>query len=379
MFKRIVTTLHDAWNQAKTAHQETNKVSDALKQIQENITNLENKYEAMQTTMKEKSNAQINKLDEIQTSTNNLENKYQTIENTVKDAPRLYADIINSSVIKIPEKAVVEMRTRRRQIPEALRQKRAKREVTLTTREANNNVKESVCSMSPEEITKRCQKAIDKASISGIKLQGVSKVTSGIRIHCKTEEQAKQLHAVDWNEAFEGIAIHKTKYGIVIHGIPVEFDLDDEETIKKVESANDFPSGTIIKMIPLRRKGKEPPNRKHRSIIIFLSDRHLANESLENGCYIDSLHYHAVRFTPQLKRQCYKCYEYGHQATACKRNPRCGKCAGNHKTTECDSTTVLCLHCKGPHEAWRSVCPVWITENHRPEVQGEQGSDLFTV
>ena len=233
--------------------------------------------------------------------------------------------------------------------------------------------------MSPEEITKRFQKAIDKAAIPGIKLQGISKVSSGIRIHCKTEEQAKQLHAVDWNEAFEGITIHKMKYGIVIHGVPVGLDLDDEETIKKAESANKFPSGTIIKMTPLRRKGKEPSNQKYRSIIMYLGDRQLANECLDDGCYIDSLHYHAVRFAPGSKRQCYNCYGYGHQASACKRNPRCGKCAGNHKTKECNSTAVQCLHCKGPHEAWRSVCPVWNMECHRHGERGVQESDHFTV
>jgi len=357
-FERTVTLLHEAWNRAKTTQRETNKVTDAFKQIQESIASLENKYEATQRLMKEKSNAQINKLGEIQAITNSLENKLQTNENTVKGAPKLYAGIVNSPITNAPERVTVEMRARHKQMPEALRQKRVMREVTLTTREANNNVKETVNSMSPEEITKRFQKAIDKAAIPGIKLQGISKVSSGIRIHCKTEEQAKQLHAVDWNEAFEGITIHKTKYGIVIHGVPVGLDLNDKETIKKAESANKFPSGTIIKMTPLYRKGKEPSNQKHRSIIMYLGDRQLANECLDDGCYIDSLHYHAVRFAPGSKRQCYNCYGYGHQASACKRNPRCGKCAGNHKTKECNNTAVQCLHCKGPHEAWRSVCPV---------------------
>jgi hypothetical protein len=49
--------------------------------------------------------------------------------------------------------------------------------------------------MSPEEITNRCQKAIEKASIpAGINLCTRDQQTaSGIRIQCKTEEQAKQL------------------------------------------------------------------------------------------------------------------------------------------------------------------------------------------
>jgi hypothetical protein len=59
--------------------------------------------------------------------------------------------------------------------------------------------------MPPKEITERCQQAVEKASIPGVKLQGINKLAEGIRVRCTTEEQAKQLRAIDWSEAFEGI------------------------------------------------------------------------------------------------------------------------------------------------------------------------------
>jgi hypothetical protein len=40
---------------------------------------------------------------------------------------------------------------------------------------------------------------------------------STIRVQCTTEEQARQLRAIDWRAAFEGIKIHKPNYGIVIN------------------------------------------------------------------------------------------------------------------------------------------------------------------
>ena len=43
-----------------------------------------------------------------------------------------------------------------------------------------------------------------------------------------------------------------------------EPDLDDPKTIKLLEAADDFPSGTISKVTFLRRKDKEPSSKtKH--------------------------------------------------------------------------------------------------------------------
>ena len=51
--------------------------------------------------------------------------------------------------------------------------------------------------MPPKEITERCQHAIEKTSISDIKLQGINRLANGIRVRCATEEQAEQLRAID--------------------------------------------------------------------------------------------------------------------------------------------------------------------------------------
>ena len=76
--------------------------------------------------------------------------------------------------------------------------------------------------MAPKEITERCQQAVEKAAIPGIKLQGINKLANGIRVRCATEEQVDRLRAIDWSEAFEGVKIHEPTYGIVIHGIPID-------------------------------------------------------------------------------------------------------------------------------------------------------------
>lgn len=46
--------------------------------------------------------------------------------------------------------------------------------------------------MAPKEITERCQQAVEKANIPGIKLQGINKIVNGIRVRCATEKQARK-------------------------------------------------------------------------------------------------------------------------------------------------------------------------------------------
>ena len=54
-FKKIDTTLQQAWEQAKITqrNREESRVLDALKQIQESITGLEQKYEDIQAKVTE--------------------------------------------------------------------------------------------------------------------------------------------------------------------------------------------------------------------------------------------------------------------------------------------------------------------------------------
>jgi hypothetical protein len=116
----------------------------------------------------------------------------------------------------------------------------------------------------------------------------------------------------DWSEA-------EPNYGIVINGI-YDLDLEDPKTIRLLEAANGFPSGTITKVTLLRRKGKKLSRKtKHCSIVIYFNNYHIANGYLTNGCFINYLFYQPIRFTPQFQvMQCFNCSEYGHRAANCK-------------------------------------------------------------
>lgn len=347
----------------------------------------------------------LDKLEAIQASVkasvSNLERKYETLQTMVTSAPKDYVDAVKSTVASINEKSkektAAELQARRRTHKEKLRKEQAKYEVTLTMKEMNNAMRKSIMAMTPQKITERCQLAIDSPDLqlNGTmmsptvkpKIQGIVKLANGIRIKCKTEEEATMLrNSVDWSKAFQYLRVHQPNYGVVLHGVPTEeFNLthmEDEQVIQDIEEENGMKiSETIVRIAPLCRKNKDPNNyqaKLHQSIVIFMKDRKAANKCLKNGCYINCLHYTATRFMPQFKvTQCFNCYDYGHRAIHCKREARCGKCGDSHNTKECKNTTTRCVHCKGDHHAWCQDCPAWISEKERLDELAGNASDEF--
>ncbi len=70
--------------------------------------------------------------------------------------------------------------------------------------------------------------------------------------------------------------------------------------------------------------------------------------------------------------QCFRCHEFGHMAKVCRKDQRCGKCAGKHHIEECvmPSNRRRCVNCNGNHELWRRTCPKW-------RQQMKQASEIY--
>ena len=71
-----------------------------------------------------------------------------------------------------------------------------------------------------------------------------------------------------------------------------------------------------------------------------------------------SLH-RVAPYIPPIRR-CTKCQTLGHSKQECRRkHARCARCGKGHHTTECDSKTLFCVNCCGPHSASDHRCPEW--------------------
>ena len=80
--------------------------------------------------------------------------------------------------------------------------------------------------------------------------------------------------------------------------------------------------------------------------------------------------------------QCYKCQEFGHNATKCNNNQTCAKCSGNHHTKSCTTTVLRCNNCvrKGHSEVKHrtndaSNCMVYKEEIARARNNTDHGFD----
>ena len=266
---------------------------------------------------------------------------------------------------------------------ERVRAERAEHEVTLSAHEATEETKSKLAATSAKEITQLLQHAINISTGNDDKpkLQGFNRLAnSGIRLQCKTAEEAQQLRNIDWSKAFKGLKVHKPKYGIVIHGVPTEeFDITDSKaTTTLLQQCNE--NIPITRITPLRRKASNSRTPAHQSIVVFTDDAQAADQCIRMGFFINYLSYPAERYTPQLNiTQCYKCCGYAHRAAHCKRKQKCGKCGHeDHNSNECPNSERQCANCHGEHEAWHHECPTRIAESQRLADMKINTSPYFT-
>lgn len=59
-------------------------------------------------------------------------------------------------------------------------------------------------------------------------------------------------------------------------------------------------------------------------------------------------------------RQCMRCQGFSHTHFTCRHPPKCGHCAADHLSSECDAPTTqkpLCVNCHGDHASTDKDCP----------------------
>lgn len=264
---------------------------------------------------------------------------------------------------------------RRMENLDKIKLERAKVELTLTTRDANEDTKQSLEAMTEEELAKSIESA------TGYAIRSVRKTNQNITIRCANENEAKALREVDWKTAFPGTEVAKQLYGIVVHGVPkydVDFEKDNMEEVKiRIAAQNTI---HIDKITPLRRRAKNP-NASTQSIIIYTEKPEDADGCIEAGVAIEYRNHRAERYMPQHRiTQCYNCQGYGHRATECKKPTRCGKCAKEHSTKDCQNPEGrhTCVHCSGDHTAWNPECPRRQREATQKEASREATPPFYT-
>ena len=266
---------------------------------------------------------------------------------------------------------------------EKLKRERAKTEVMITTRDVNDDMKNQLANMSEEVLTNNIQQAITAAGKEQVKIRRVQKTANhGIKIRCATDKEAEEVRSMEWKKIIEGASIIETIYRVVIHGVSkydIDFEKDKpEEIITRMRSSNSEEI-TIVRVEPLMKRPRNP-NARTQSIVISFKCPKEADDCIRTGIHIENRHYAITeRYIPQSQiKQCFKCQAYGHKANVCTRKARCGKCAQEHETKDCQNETMSCANCKDSHCAWSHECPVRQQKREQGETLRNQLSDFHT-
>lgn len=154
-------------------------------------------------------------------------------------------------------------------------------------------------------------------------------------------------------------------YGVLILYVPSNFDVTNQErAIEGIISVNKgFVPGISIKsiewLIPEWTKTKHYGN-----LLVEFSHPQHANAAIREQLLVGTKVLECEYYERDSRlRQCFFCQQYRHLEAQCQaKKPVCGRCAGQHVTSECkareDAQYFHCAICGGGHKAWDTVCNV---------------------
>jgi hypothetical protein len=314
----------------------------------------------------------------------NIENELAKLRKAITEPPQTYAQAVQRNKVtnstgNPPTDPEYGIKGRM----EKLRQERAKTDVVLTTRNASDNTKDQFVNTSEEALTNSLQQAIASAGKENVKIRRIQKTLDhGLKIRCATHKDAEELRSIDWRKVFEGVSVVEKLHRVVFHGVS-KYDIDfardkPEEIIAQIRGANSEDI-SVERVEPLMKRPRNPAAPTQSIVISFKCPKE-ADNCIEMGIHMGHRHYAiAERYFPQCRiKQCFKCQAYGHKANVCTRKAKCGKCAQEHETRECQTETIQCANCKGAHCAWVRECPVRQQKREQGEALRNELSDFYT-
>ncbi|KAH9959861.1 hypothetical protein BC827DRAFT_1212140 [Russula dissimulans] len=166
-----------------------------------------------------------------------------------------------------------------------------------------------------------------------------------------------------FTDAFaKGSHIKLRSFNLVVSGIPITFDPENEVHLREVEEVSELPRFAVTNarwIKPLNRR--RPDQTLAFAILTFHSTGH-ANNAIKNGLIICG-----AKVRPKKQKQeplqCMKCRRWGHLAMECLANAdTCGKCGEDHRTATCaNRNKTHCVNCNNnTHTSWSRDCPEFL-------------------
>ncbi|KIM67414.1 hypothetical protein SCLCIDRAFT_58163, partial [Scleroderma citrinum Foug A] len=155
-------------------------------------------------------------------------------------------------------------------------------------------------------------------------------------------------------------------FPILVEYVPICLNIDNSSALRDIECKNALPIGTIKSARWIKPIERRSPQQRRAHLALEIMKPSDANHAIKEGLVVLRPRCSACKLLPEPIR-CMKCqsFEGSHFTRDCtKPDDTCSTCAGNHRTKECESTSLdqcRCTNCrKAGHAAWDQECPVYL-------------------
>lgn len=219
------------------------------------------------------------------------------------------------------------------------------------------------------ELKKSLRTSIDS---SHLKINGMNDIAqNGVVLRCDDDDMCEKIIDEVKTKFGDDVEVRKpimTKPRIKMLRVN-DPDSDDEQLIEKLKSDNEMIAESeivVIRREQVKRFGKECDG-------VFNIVMQINNEAYEKIMVDKKLKYHFQRYSVVDNiyiRRCYKCWGFNHNASVCRNEIACSKCAESHKFNECRSNNKKCINCSKcneragtnhatNHDVWSPECSMY--------------------
>lgn len=184
-----------------------------------------------------------------------------------------------------------------------------------------------------------------------------------VHAHAESKEDNERLGRIrGWDLEFEkSIYTSGESYAvetprIVVDSLNMQTRKNKAMAIKEILEENLRFVVSLRDVVDIRNIRWCKEYKKESSLIIEFRTAEQANAILDSGLFVRGK-LHNCQSVDQKLRRCARCQAFGHWERSCSSALRCGKCALQHATSDCTSSTRLCANCNGPHLAKAVTCP----------------------
>jgi hypothetical protein len=242
--------------------------------------------------------------------------------------------------------------------------------------------------LTPTELKKQCNNILTtffKESQNGAvdmqePIRGISRSAAGnltFTFHRSQDVDKARLHSEWVTRVDPRLHIPQRLYPVVAHNAPTDAWNGEQSALhdatKAIETENSssttayeysITSLTWLNGVEARKESKRGP------LLINFKSKKDANNAIDTGLSFNGEMCNVSIYVPRAP-QCFRCQDWGHRATECTGEARCGRCAGNHETSAhrcthsasctagptCSLDPKKCANCGAAHASWIRTCP----------------------